>query len=145
MHWRINLKRKILSILAAFALACGVSVAIQPAASAHFLDSDSAALCGGGYNLVWQNGNDYMILDVRRNGNSWCAVTKKIAAHGVNTWTAAKIRPYDYTTFYNVDAGSYAHFAGPVYQGSVTCVDVSGAVTGLDGVVHWMTPDNIGC
>ena len=63
----MNIKTKIVSILAGFGLAAGGLVIAQQSASAHFDNADSAALCGGGYNLVWQGVNDAMALDVRRN------------------------------------------------------------------------------
>lgn len=138
------LHRKIMALFAAFVLAATLGVVATSPAKAHFAQADSAALCGGGYSLVWSGNNDFLALDVRRSGNSWCAVTRKLSSHGTNTWMTARIRPGSATVFNNVDNGSYAHFAGPVYQGGTTCVDASGAST-HNGVTKWLTPDNIGC
>lgn len=136
--------KKILGLLLGLALTTLAVVGVQAPASAHFSTADSAALCGGGYSLVWTGNNDALALDVRRNGNSWCAVARKLSAHGTATWMAVKIRPGSATVFNNVDQGNYAHFAGPVYQGGTTCVDVAGAST-FGGNTYWLTPDNIGC
>lgn len=135
------MKKKILAVLAALVAVTGLVIGVQAPASAHFYTSDSAVLCGTGYDLIWTgpSGNDYLQVDVRRNGNSWCAVTRKLSGHGTATWMAAKIKPAGYPTYNNVDTGSYAHYAGPVYQGTSGCVDVSGAST-YNGVTHWATP-----
>lgn len=118
------MRKIIIGLVASAFIALGVQAVATAPAEAHFNTSDSAALCGGGYNLVYQVVHDFQALDVRRAGTSYCVVARKFADHGVNTYMWVGIKPHANSTYNNVDEGYYAHFAGPRYVTAANCVDV---------------------
>lgn len=135
--------------------ACLTLTLLAPPASAHSVNDDS--VCGSGYRwlriefeaLPVSSSSDGVLMVARNANDVYCSVLFATGddhgvAHPMQVRTHGGGQSYDGN---DIDTGSYAHYAGPVYEQRVPgyCVWVDAAWTDAQTGVRYRNPYDSYC
>ena len=119
------MKRKIIALLGALALATGLSAATQAPASGHTL-TDLAGVCttklgttAAYWGSVTSSNGHQMVVYTGSGVDKACAFTRTNSEGSAHT-LGVSIRYKNGTGTTNQDSGSYAHYAGAVEKNNVS-------------------------